>query len=115
MQPDETIESVHEANLLSKLDNPYIVRYHDSFLDGEYFCIITEYCEVLLLWNNKKERNYLNFLILKGGDLDVRFKKLKKENKKLNEQQVLDWFVQLLSAVNYMHSRRVLHRDLKAR
>ena len=46
MQPDETIESVHEANLLSKLDNPYIVRYHDSFLDGEYFCIITEYCEV---------------------------------------------------------------------
>lgn len=95
MQPDETIESVHEANLLSKLDNPYIVRYHDSFLDGEYFCIITEYCE--------------------GGDLDVRFKKLKKENKKLSEQQVLDWFVQLLSAVNYMHSRRVLHRDLKAR
>ena len=31
------------------------------------------------------------------------------------EDQVLDWTVQLLSAVNYMHSRRVLHRDLKAR
>ncbi len=28
---------------------------------------------------------------------------------------MLDWTVQLLSAVNYMHSRRVLHRDLKAR
>jgi serine/threonine protein kinase len=53
--------------------------------------------------------------ILKGGDLDVRFKKLKKENKTLSEEQVLDWTVQLLSAVNYMHSRRVLHRDLKAR
>lgn len=46
MQPDETIESVHEATLLSKLDSPYIVKYHDSFLDGEYFCIVTEYCEV---------------------------------------------------------------------
>ncbi len=45
----------------------------------------------------------------------MRFKKLKKENKRLSEQQVLDWTVQLLSAVNYMHSRRVLHRDLKAR
>jgi serine/threonine protein kinase len=33
----------------------------------------------------------------------------------LSEEQVLDWTVQLLSAVNYMHSRRVLHRDLKAR
>lgn len=46
MQPDESIESVQEAHLLSKLDNPYILKYHDSFLDGEYFCIVTEYCEV---------------------------------------------------------------------
>jgi NIMA (never in mitosis gene a)-related kinase 11 len=46
MDPDESVESVQEANLLSKLDNPYILKYHDSFLDGEYFCIITEYCEV---------------------------------------------------------------------
>ncbi|CAF0886112.1 unnamed protein product [Brachionus calyciflorus] len=95
MQSDESIESVHEANLLSKLDNPYILKYSDSFLDGEYFCIVTEYCE--------------------GGDLDVRFKQLKKENRRLSEEQVLDWTVQLLTAVNYMHSRRVLHRDLKAR
>jgi serine/threonine protein kinase len=51
----------------------------------------------------------------KGGDLDVRFKKLKKENKRLSETQILDWFIQLLSAIHYMHSRRVLHRDLKAR
>jgi NIMA (never in mitosis gene a)-related kinase 11 len=46
MQPDETIESVHEANLLAKLNHPHIVSFHDSFLDGEYFCIVTEYCEV---------------------------------------------------------------------
>ena len=25
----------------------------------------------------------------------------------------MDWTVQLLSAVNFLHSRRVLHRDLK--
>lgn len=48
MEPDESIESVQEANLLSKLDNPYILKYHDSFLDGEYFCIVTEYCEVII-------------------------------------------------------------------
>lgn len=48
MQSDESIESVHEANLLAKLDNPHILKYFDSFLDGEYFCIVTEYCEVRL-------------------------------------------------------------------
>ena len=59
--------------------------------------------------------NQLKYFIKKGGDFDQRFKKLKKENVRLSEEQVLDWTVQLLSAVNYMHSRRVLHRDLKAR
>ena len=58
---------------------------------------------------------YLLILKFKGGDLDQRFKKNKKEGIKLSEEQVLDWTVQLLSAVGYMHSRRVLHRDLKAR
>lgn len=47
MQSDESIESVHEANLLSKLSHPNILKYSDSFLDGEYFCIVTEYCEVI--------------------------------------------------------------------
>lgn len=46
MQSDESVESVQEARLLAKLDNPYILKYYDSFLDGEYFCILTEYCEV---------------------------------------------------------------------
>ena len=47
MQSDESIESVHEAHLLAKLDHAYILKYFDSFLDGEYFCIVTEYCEVI--------------------------------------------------------------------
>jgi len=37
---------MHEAKLLSKLENPGIVKFYDSFLEGEFFCIVTEYCEV---------------------------------------------------------------------
>lgn len=29
-----------------QLDHPYIVKFHDSFMEGDSFCIITEYCEV---------------------------------------------------------------------
>ena len=46
LQPDETVDAMHEANLLRNLDHPGIVRFHDSFIDQENFCIITEYCEV---------------------------------------------------------------------
>lgn len=31
-----------------QLDHPSIVKFHDSFMDGDFFCIITEYCEVSL-------------------------------------------------------------------
>ena len=49
LQPDETVDAVHEATLLRKLDHPGIVKFHDSFLEGDFFCIITEYCEVCQL------------------------------------------------------------------
>ena len=45
LQPDETVDAMHEANLLRNLDHPGIVKFHDSFIDQENFCIITEYCE----------------------------------------------------------------------
>ena len=51
LQPDETVDAMHEARLLSKLDHPSIVKFHDSFIDGEFFCIITEYCEVITFYS----------------------------------------------------------------
>ena len=49
LQPDETVDAMHEASLLRNLDHPGIIRFHDSFIDGEFFCIVTEYAEVCLL------------------------------------------------------------------
>lgn len=95
LAPDETVDAMHEAKLLSKLHHPNIVRFHDSFLDGEFFCIITEYCE--------------------GGDLDDKITAWKKAGKSFDTNVIMDWFVQLVLAVQHMHSRRVLHRDLKTR
>ena len=50
-----------------------------------------------------------------GGDLDQRLTQLKKDNQTLDEDQIVQWLIEILLAVQYMHKSRVLHRDLKAR
>ncbi len=45
LEPDETVDAVREAELLRSLGHPNIVCFHDSFIDGQFFCIVTEYCE----------------------------------------------------------------------
>ncbi|XP_056339045.1 serine/threonine-protein kinase Nek11 isoform X4 [Oenanthe melanoleuca] len=95
LKPNETVEANLEAQLLSKLDHPAIVKFYASFVERDSFCIITEYCE--------------------GGDLDFKIQEYKDSGKMFTQSQVIDWFIQLLLGVNYMHDRRILHRDLKAK
>ncbi|XP_043396775.1 serine/threonine-protein kinase Nek11 isoform X5 [Chelonia mydas] len=95
LNPNETVEANLEAQLLSKLDHPAIVKFYASFVERESFCIITEYCE--------------------GRDLDCKIQEYKEAKKIFTESQIIEWFIQLLLGVNYMHERRILHRDLKAK
>jgi serine/threonine protein kinase len=43
-------EMIREENILSLIDSPYIIRYHDSFLNNEELYIVTEYCEVYKIY-----------------------------------------------------------------
>lgn len=45
---DETVGAAAEAHLLKSLDHLNIVKFYDSFVEGEFFCIVTEYCNVSL-------------------------------------------------------------------
>ncbi|XP_077986542.1 uncharacterized protein LOC144440940 [Glandiceps talaboti] len=81
-----------EAKLLSKLKHPNIVSYKDSFETNDgYLYIAMGYCD--------------------GGDLYTKLKEQK--GHALEEKQVVEWFVQIAMALQYMHERNILHRDLK--
>jgi serine/threonine protein kinase len=86
-------QSLNEARVLSSLRHPNIINYVDSFLArrSDSLCIVMEFAE--------------------GGDLSSRLKKNYGAN--LPERQVLDWLIQLVLSLHYVHQRKILHRDVK--
>ncbi|NXX71347.1 NEK4 kinase, partial [Spizella passerina] len=81
-----------EAQLLSQLRHPNIVTYRESWQgDDGHLYIVMGFCE--------------------GGDL---YHKLKEQKGKLlPENRVVEWFVQIAMALQYLHEKHILHRDLK--
>ncbi|CAE7434198.1 NEK4 [Symbiodinium natans] len=85
-----------EVALLSRLNHPNIVSYKDNFFMGanqDTLVIIMQYCE--------------------GGDLATYIKDMLKKKTRIDEYQIMHYFVQILQALQYIHGERILHRDLK--
>lgn len=82
-----------EVTVLASLKHPYIVRYHESFLDSLNLAIVMDYAE--------------------SGDLSRRIADFKKAGKLFPEQQVLRWFTQAVLGLKYLHGKNIVHRDLK--
>eukprot|EP00727_Mastigamoeba_balamuthi_P001076 m51a1_g10966 putative serine threonine-protein kinase nek4 (705) ;mRNA; r:247239-250096 len=95
---DKARRAAHEeARLLSSLKHPNIVEYHKSFevVQGQparrYLCVVMQYCD--------------------GGDLLKKL--LAQKGSQFPEKQIVDYLVQIMLALEYMHSKRILHRDIK--
>jgi len=79
-------EIQNEINILKRLDHPNIVKGYDSFNWGKKnVAIVMEHCE--------------------GGDLYSRTPYSERDASKIVSQ--------ILSAVHYMHSKGIMHRDIK--
>ena len=45
LKPSFKREALREVQLLKKLKHPHIIKYHNSFVENEFLCIIMEYAE----------------------------------------------------------------------
>lgn len=80
-----------EIELLAELDSPYVVGYLDAFIEDTRINIIMEYCHL--------------------GDLQSFIKK--QGSKLFSENFIWKLFIQICLGVHYLHSKNILHRDLK--
>ena len=95
MDDEEKRETFNEAKILKKLDHPNIIKFKEVFLQRQpkpALNIVTEYAD--------------------GGDLDQKIKKQKKVP--FPEAQILDYITQICLALQHIHKKKIIHRDLKS-
>ncbi|KAL6716282.1 Serine/threonine-protein kinase PAK 6 [Lecanora helva] len=86
---DEVEDIVQEISILSELSSPYVTKYHGSFLKGSDLWIIMEFCSG-------------------GSCADLLKPGL------IAEEYITIIIRELLMGLEYLHSDKKLHRDIKA-
>ena len=89
----ERASARQEAELLQELSHPNIVAYIDTVETRSKLFLFMQFCD--------------------AGDLEQHLAQLVADGARMPDATLLDWFVQMALALQYLHARRILHRDLK--
>ena len=93
LQPKEREDAVNEIRIMASIKHKNIVRYCDAFVERDNLYIAMEFAE--------------------HGDISRQIDKFKAANKYIKEDLIWSYLLQMCNGLALMHSRNVLHRDLK--
>lgn len=55
-----------------------------------------------------------SLILILVGDLAYHVKKKRAKSETFSETEIMNWFLQICMALEYVHGRKILHRDLKS-
>jgi len=87
--------AVREAVALRRVRHPNVVRFRQVFTRSGWLCLVMDFAD--------------------GGDLCVAVKERAKTKVPFEETAVLECFSQVADAVKFVHSLKMVHRDIKSR
>ena len=83
-----------EITILKNLDHPNIVKLKEVKKTKKHFYLVMEYCN--------------------GGELQSFLDKYQEKNKHAFTEEIVQYLMrQIMSAMYYLHSRNIMHRDIK--
>jgi NIMA (never in mitosis gene a)-related kinase len=99
----ERKNALNEVRILASIENPYIIKYHEAFVDSSissgtmqhgsvkipFLCIIMEFVD--------------------GGDLYQKIQRFKSEGKKIKEDEVWRIAIQVIAGLNALHKMNIIH------
>ena len=91
--PAESSAVLQEVHILASLEHPFIVRYFDSFVEMRTLFLVMEYAP--------------------NGSLHTVLTEHQRTARQIAEDTIWRYMLQLLLGLHTIHTRRVVHRDIK--
>ena len=97
LSEEEKKDTFNEVLILKKVNHSNIIKFLDVFKSSKpinTLNIVTEYAD--------------------DGDLSQKIELLKKKKSPFTEKEILNYLTQICLALNHIHKKKIIHRDLKS-